>query len=155
MGTKVCTRNVSSEISLPQDAGTPHRHMRAHTPHHPSVMALLMSAKLPFKCEPPPSVSRRTHWVLCHQSQEWGRDFLTSSLSLPRGWAAWLPSWGSRKSGDKNDALRWSRKQPAWATETLVLGAQVSVAALSPLLTCVRLLGGARWADSPRGLRSW
>lgn len=102
-----------------------------------------MSAKLPFKCAPPPSVSRRTHWVLCHQSQEWGRDILTSSLSLPRGWAAWLPSWGSRKSGDKNDALRWSRKQPAWATETLVLGAQVSVAALSPLLTCVRLLRGA------------
>lgn len=39
--------------------------------------------------------------MLCHQSQERGRDILTSSLSLPRGWTAWLPPWGSRKSGDK------------------------------------------------------
>lgn len=81
------------------------------------------------------------HWVPCHQGHKQECNILTSSLSLP--WATW-PGFhpGEAGSQDKNDALKWSRKQLSLAMQTLVLGEEVSVTGQRPLLTCVQLLVG-------------
>lgn len=99
----------------------------------PSDRALLVSATLPFERAWPPLVP-------CHQSQKQGRDTVTSSFSLPRGWAAWLHPGEAGRLGTKTMLSSGVRKQPPWPCR--------------PLSSGQRSAGPVRAPCSP-GISSW
>lgn len=89
--------------------------------------------------------------MLCHQSQERGRDILTSSLSLPRGWTAWLPSWGSRKSGDKKRCSQVEQETASLGqADSCPRGTGQRDCSEPPAHLCSAPGGGPGGPDSPR-----
>lgn len=131
----------------------PSSHMHAHThacmhAHASSPFGIaLLSEKLPFKRAQPPVAPCWMHWVPCHQSQEQGRDTLTSSLSLPLAsilgkQEVWGLKWCSQVEQETailghTDPCAQGRSQHDWS---------------EPPAHLCSAPGGVRWPNPPMGL---